>query len=58
MVGGTKIMFPDQENSKAAVSVATNYNSDIAEVCAWFNNIRGLIIEDSPQKSNYYVRET
>ena len=58
LVGGTKIMFPDQEGKNSAVSLATNYNSDVAEICAWFNNIKGLIIEESPRKGNYYVRET
>lgn len=58
LVGGTKIMFPDQENRNAAVSLARNYNKDVAEICAWFDNIKGLIIEDSPQKSSYYIRET
>lgn len=58
LVGGTKIMFPDQEGTKSAVALAMNYNSDVAEICAWFNNIKGLIIEESPQKGNYYVRET
>ena len=58
LVGGTKIMFPDQEKRNAAVSLARNYNKDVAEICAWFDNIKGLIIEDSPQKSSYYIRET
>lgn len=58
LVGGTKIMFPDQDGKNSAVSLATNYNSEVAEICAWFNNIKGLIIEESPQKGNYYVRET
>ena len=58
LVGGTKIMFPDQEKRNAAVSLAKNYNKDVAEICAWFDNIKGLIIEDSPQKSSYYIRET
>ena len=58
LVGGTKIMFPDQENKNAAVSLAMKYNSDVAEICAWFDNIKGLIIEESPGKGNYYIRET
>ncbi len=58
LVGGTKIMFPDQENKNAAVSLAMNYNKDVAEICTWFDNIRGLIIEESPSKGNYYIRET
>ncbi len=58
LVGGTKIMFPDQEKRNAAVSLARNYNKDVAKICAWFDNIKGLIIEDSPQKSSYYIRET
>lgn len=58
LIGGTKIMFPDQEGKNSAVSLAMNYNSDVAEICAWFNNIKGLIIEESPQKGNYYVRQT
>ncbi len=58
LVGGTKIMFPDQENKNAAVSLAMNYNKDVAEICAWFDNIKGLIIEESPRKGNYYIRET
>ncbi len=58
LVGGTKIMFPDQENKNAAVSLAMKYNSDVAEICAWFDNIKGLIIEESPRKGNYYIRET
>ena len=58
LVGGTKIMFPDQDGKNAAVTLATNYNSEVGEICAWFNNIKGLIIEESPQKGNYYVRET
>ena len=58
LVGGTKITFPDQENKNAAVSLAMNYSSDVAEICAWFNNIKGLIIEESPRKGNYYIRET
>ena len=56
LVGGTKIMFPDQENDNAGVSLAKIHNNDVAEICAWFNNIKGLIIEESPQKGNYYVR--
>ncbi len=58
LVGGTKIMFPDQENENAAVSLAMSYNSDVAEICAWFNNIKGLVIEESPKKGNYYVCQT
>lgn len=50
LVGGTKITFPDQENSNAAVSLALIHNSEVSEICAWFNNIKGLIIEDSPKK--------
>ena len=34
LVGGTKIMFPDQEKKNAAVSLATRYNKDVAEICA------------------------
>ena len=58
LVGGTKIMFPDQDNKHAAVSLAMHYNNDVAEICAWFDNIKGLIIEESPRKGNYYIRET
>ena len=58
LVGGTKIMFPDQDGKNAAVSLATQYNNDAAEVSAWFDNIKGLIIEESPQKGNYYIRQT
>ena len=58
LVGGTKIMFPDQDGKNSAVSLAMNYSSDVAEICTWFNNIKGLIIEESPQKGSYYVRET
>ena len=58
LVGGTKIMFPDQETDNAAVSLAKNYNKDVAEICAWFDNIKGLIIEESPQKGSYHIRET
>lgn len=58
LVGGTKIMFPDQEGKNSAVALATKYNNDVAEICAWFNNIKGLIIEESPQKGKYYVNET
>ena len=58
LVGGTKIMFPDQDGKNSAVSLAMNYSSDVAEICTWFNDIKGLIIEESPQKGNYYVRET
>lgn len=58
LVGGTKITFPDQEGKNSAVSLAMNYNSDVAEVCAWFNNIKGLVIEESPHKNKYYVQET
>ena len=57
LVGGTKIMFPDQEHKNAEVALAKNYNNDVAEICTWFNNIKGLIIEESPQKGNYYVRD-
>ena len=57
MVGGTKIMFPDQEKKNAAVSLATQYNKDVAEVCAWFDNIKGLIVEDAPLNMNYRIRE-
>ncbi len=57
LVGGTKIMFPDQDAANAEVSL-TKTNNEVAEICAWFNNIKGLIIEESPQKGNYYVRET
>ena len=52
LVGGTKILFPDQETENATV------RSDINEISAWFNNIKGLIIEESPQKWNYYVSES
>jgi len=58
LVGGTKIMFPDQDCKNAAVSLATVYNQDVAEICTWFDNIRGLIIEESPRKGSYYIRET
>jgi len=58
LVGGTKIMFPDQDNRNAGVSLAKIHNNEVAEICAWFNNIKGLIIEESPQKGNYYVRES
>ncbi len=58
LVGGTKIMFPDQDSKNAAVSLATRYNKDVAEICAWFDNIKGLIIEESPKKGSYYIRET
>ncbi len=58
LVGGTKIMFPDQEAKNAGVSLATSHNNEVAEICAWFNNIKGLIIEESPRKGNYYIRET
>lgn len=57
LVGGTKIMYPDQEAKNAAVSLAMNYSKDVAEICAWFDNIKGLIIEESPRKGNYYIRE-
>ncbi len=57
LVGGTKIMFPDQEKKNAAVSLATQYNKDVAEVCAWFDNIKGLIVEDAPLNMNYRIRE-
>lgn len=58
LVGGTKIMFPDQDKKNAAVSLAMNYNKDVAEICTWFDNIKGLIIEESPRKGSYYIRET
>ena len=58
LVGGTKIMFPDQGDNNAAVSLAKNYNKDIAEICTWFDNIKGLIIEESPRKDKYYIRTT
>ena len=57
LVGGTKIMFPDQEKKNATVSLATQYNKDVAEVCAWFDNIKGLIVEDAPLNMNYRIRE-
>lgn len=57
LVGGTRIMYPDQEGKTSAVALAMNYNSDVAEVCAWFNNIKGLIIEESPNKNKYYIQE-
>lgn len=57
LVGGTKIIFPDQEKKNAAVSLAMNYNSDVAKICAWFDNIKGLIIEEAPQMVDYHVRE-
>ena len=57
LVGGTKIMFPDQEKKNAAVSFASGYNKDASEVCAWFDNIKGLIIEEVQQNWNYRIRE-
>lgn len=57
LVGGAKIMFPDQEKKNAAVSLAMQYNKDVAELCAWFDNIKGLIVEDAPMNMNYRIRE-
>ena len=57
LVCGTKIMFPDQEKKNAAVSLATRYNKDVAEICAWFDNIKGLIVEEAPLNWNYRIRE-
>ena len=53
LVGGTKIMFPDQEISNAFVPLDKIYNKEIHEISNWLENIKGLIIEDSPQKINY-----
>lgn len=50
LVGGTKIVFPDQDTNNARVLLEKN-----SEISAWFNNIKGLIIENSPQKNRYYV---
>lgn len=57
LVGGTKIMFPDQEKKNAAVSLAAKYNKDVAEISALFDNIKGLIIEESPLNAIYKIRE-
>ena len=56
LIGGTKIMFPDQEQRNAVVALEKEYNNDTAKICTWFNNIKGLIIEESPQHSSYFVR--
>ena len=55
LIGGTKIMFPDQEGKNSTVTVSKICEKNIEKFSAWFNNIKGLIIDDAPHKSDYFV---
>ena len=58
LVGGTKIEFPDQESKNSTVKISKNLEENENQISAWFNNIKGLIIDEAPQKSNYFVYGT
>lgn len=55
LIGGTKIIFPDQEGKNSTVIMKKNCEKNIEEISAWFNNIKGLIIDEAPKKSNYFI---